>query len=197
MKQAALFLASFLAVSSTGWGGLVVNFDPNDLIVAPSGADQVVDLGILIQHDGVGENTLSGFTLDFSEMSPALEVIQGAGFASDFTWSIGSGVNATSISGSNAGNHTIDMTGTQLLGTLQFNLDGSFTGGLIPISLTFNNAQRNIFDAISPDEFTVTGDTLVVTPEPASLAMMGLAACGAIGLRLRRRKSGRGQTQST
>jgi len=169
-------------------------FDPADLSVLSTGADQSVDLGILVQHDGTGLDTISGFTLDHSESSPSLDIVPGSGFASDFTWATASGVNASSISGSNFANHTIDTSGTQLLGTLQYTLDQSFTSGSIPIDLTFNNAQRDGFNSIPASEVSVSGGTLMVSaaavPEPSSsLVLLGMTACcAAVALRRRRRK---------
>ncbi|MEO2036601.1 MAG: PEP-CTERM sorting domain-containing protein, partial [Planctomycetaceae bacterium] len=139
---------------------------------------------------GAATGTISGFTLDHSESSPSLDIVPGSGFASDFTWALGSGVNASSISGSNFADHTIDTSGTQLLGTLQYTLDQSFTSGSIPIDLTFNSAQRDGFNSIPASEITVTGGTLDVSasniPEPSSLVVLALGAIGFWGLRLHR-----------
>lgn len=193
MKANTLLAASLVALislSSTAQCAIIMFFDPADLSVLSTGADQSVDLGILVQHDGTGQNSISGFTLDHSESSPSLDIVPGSGFASDFTWALASGVNASSISGSNFTNHTIDTSGTQLLGTLQYTLDQSFTSGSIPIDLTFNSAQRDGITSIAASEITVTGGTLDVSasniPEPSSLVVLALGAIGFWGLRLHR-----------
>jgi hypothetical protein len=82
----AASLVALLSLSSTGQCELIMFFDPADLSVTSTGMDQTVDLGILIDYDGSGDDTLSGFTLGFSESSPSLDVIPAVNFASDFTW---------------------------------------------------------------------------------------------------------------
>lgn len=81
------------------------------------------------------------------------------------------------------GSYQVNTAGLHTLSTLMSASDSIYYTGP-------GNAQFANFDGVLFDSASIT-----VTPEPASLAMMGIAVCGAWSIR-RRRESGRGESQS-
>jgi hypothetical protein len=182
MFRLALSFAVLVSISSPAFCTLHVTGSGS---ATANGLNQDVDFNVTITYSGSGENMLSSLTLGVVESSPSLTPIAGSGLNSSFAWDFGSGLtqSATSVSGANSFNHTIDTSGNQIFATLRFTLDASFTNGTIPIDLTFTNARQGGIPGVAmlASEFSVTGGNFVVVPEPSPLILLSFLGC-AFGL---------------
>ena len=208
----AVALAS-IAGSKSVHAEFALAADPADLTFNGAGMHTV---DFLITHNGVGQTTLSGYTIRFGSPADASQGLLPAGvtavsateglvlpgtLGSTKLFDFNSSTNTVGAS-SFAGDATVPNGGTETLFSLDLNLgsDPSYTFGV-----DFQNAQRgglfasqvgseffNPNSATTDFSFTLT-NTLAAVPEPSSI--LTAATLGFAGVFYRRRRSKLGKIE--
>lgn len=193
----SMFVAT-LASMSTAYAGLIISFNPTDLIVNPTGGAVTKSIDMLITHDGVGSNLFSVYEIELNPTS-RVSIAQGPISTSDFTFTHGHQVVSEapwSILGvNNSVNHSVSFGGTNLLARLWFTID---TSAGIPSSIdlkpTMLNATRGgLLGTDITSEFTIMPASLTIAavPEPSSLALLSIALLAACNQGIRRFRAAR------
>jgi hypothetical protein len=188
-------LAVFFCSVSTASAGLIISFNPSDLIVNPTGGMVVQSVDMFITHDGVGSNVFSVYEI---ELNPAsrVAIAEGPITTSDFVFDLGHQVVSSApwsiLGANNATNNTVTFDGTDLLARLTLSID---TSAGVPSSIdlqpTMLNATRGgILGTVITSEFTITPASLIITavPEPSSFALVAMILLTACNRRHGRRR---------
>jgi hypothetical protein len=196
MRYSVLVLLACSAASATADADIIIAFDPDDLTVLSSGLNQSFAVDLQITHDGPGENTISGFTVDITDPGVGLTITNPT--TSPFVWNFAGpettfGGGVYSIGASSFTNNTIPADSTVTLATVMFNLDDSISDHVFPLDLSLRDATRDFFSDIS-NEVTVTDSSFTVqdgssaVPEP-SMRLALVIGILLIGMRIRLREA--------
>jgi hypothetical protein len=169
-------LVVLLAHASVVRADIILAFDPADLTVVSTGADQDIEIDLLVRNDGTVPLDFSGITLAYTVDNPPLTPLAGVR-ASDFTFAIAPAQSVTSPTGgsfsaSNIATNVMVTDTFQKLGSLQFELAGSFIG-TTPLSLNFTNASEGFGNPLDASDFNLPVSTIVTVtavPEPSTMA---------------------------
>ncbi len=200
-----LLLTGLVATSESSMAGLILSANPATLNFNGAGP-HIVEL--MIRHDGVGLNTLSGYTVRFGSVANASLGVLPTGVtatsatesllvSSNGLFSLNTATNTVSAS-SLVGNTTIPTTNTALF-RLSVNVGNAAT---YDIGVDFQNAQRGglfatdisgeFFNPNSPTtDFSFTLTNVTAVPEPSSLLLLSATiAAGAFYSRRRKQQKG-------
>lgn len=187
-----LLLAGLLASAQTARATFTISLDPQDLLVRSDGTEQFFDINVLINYDGTGPNTLSGFTLDLIDPAPGddpvLEPIErdrNNVAESDFEWDSGPTITELNTTGNfridatntGSGNNIIPLGPSNLV-TIPFRLSESVILGSFSLDLELVSANRDLFTDASGDFLPAIDGNLVVTavPEPTGFGALAIGS---------------------
>lgn len=184
-----IFILSLLVGCMT-WSAaeadLVLQFDPSQTSIVSNGADQFVDVDLLLTFSGSGANEISGFTIFVQDPDPGTALTIPGPVTSNLDWSVGLGVidqtvgsNRYVITGANADNQSIPSD--NVLATVRFQVEGSVVDGSYPLDLTISNVTGGSLGSITDitsQVSAVNGSfTVSAIPEPSGFLFLCLA-CG-------------------
>lgn len=170
---------------------LILSFAEKDLTVKSNGQDQSFTVGINVSHDGIGDFSLSGFTLEVKNPGFGLIITEPA--SSPYDWDFGPSVSQKGNGDFEIGaldTQDFDFLdgGTTLLASVTFELDKSVISKTFDLDLTVTEAVRGGFNDVL-SEVSATDGMFVVTssavPEPGSIVLCGillLVTCVAIAV---------------
>ncbi len=152
-----IFILSLLVGCMT-WSAaeadLVLQFDPSQTSIVSNGADQFVDVDLLLTFSGSGANEISGFTIFVQDPDPGTALTIPGPVTSNLDWSVGLGVidqtvgsNRYVITGANADNQSIPSD--NVLATVRFQVEGSVVDGSYPLDLTISNVTGGSLGSIT------------------------------------------------
>lgn len=199
------FCTFLLAGVQQADAAFVVEFDSSQTTVVSNGSGQTFTIDLLITHNGIGDSTFSGITIDLVDPGSDLTLSNPAN--ADFAYPAGAKLlksihqNLYFIEGSSTTNFDVTTSATKKLMTIDFTIDASIVSHVFNLDMTLRDAKRgNILGSLTDSDvivqsgfFTVMSNASAV-PEPSSLLVFGVLAGASVFRIGRKRRKSRGSS---